>query len=255
MRAHLAEAKKADRTVDEGATTMSVNLDEPAYVHDLEEHLRVILFEPDAAADANAAVLLVRGALARADQAKAAQLAESTQRLAQSRSTDRAVVAAALHVRALLRRDPALLDEAADRYPVQLARAGAIEDAALAWASHGRQDDAVARLRRAYALYERLGNGDGMARVRAELRGAGVRLHHWKRVSRPAYGWDSLTDTERRIADLVASGLSNRRVAGQVFLSTHTVAFHLRHIFWKLGVTSRVELARLAAQQAVRAGL
>ena len=40
-----------------------------------------------------------------------------------------------------------------------------------------------------------------------------------------------------------------RQVAGQVFLSTHTVAFHLRHIFWKLGVTSRVELARQAAQQ------
>ena len=234
---------------------MSVNLDEPAYIHDLEEHLRVILFEADAAAHADAAVLLVRGALARGDQAKAAQLAESTQRLAESRSADRAVVAAAQHARALVRRDPALLDEVADRYPAALARAGAIEDAALAAAGEGQHNDAVARLRRAYALHERLGNADGMARIRAELRGAGVRLHHWKRVSRPAYGWDSLTDTERRIAELVASGLSNRRVASQVFLSTHTVAFHLRHIFWKLGVTSRVELARLAAQQAVRAGL
>jgi DNA-binding CsgD family transcriptional regulator len=38
-------------------------------------------------------------------------------------------------------------------------------------------------------------------------------------------------------------------VAGRVFLSTHTVAFHLRHIFWKLGITSRVQLARLAAEQ------
>jgi DNA-binding CsgD family transcriptional regulator len=74
-----------------------------------------------------------------------------------------------------------------------------------------------------------------------------VRLHHWKRADRPAFGWASLTDTEHRIADLVARGLSNREVAGQMFLSTHTVAFHLRHIYWKLDVTSRVQLARLAA--------
>jgi DNA-binding CsgD family transcriptional regulator len=38
-----------------------------------------------------------------------------------------------------------------------------------------------------------------------------------------------------------------------VYLSTHTVAFHLRHIFWKLGVTSRVHIARLAAEQGVLA--
>ena len=64
-----------------------------------------------------------------------------------------------------------------------------------------------------------------------------------------AFGWDSLTDTERCVADLVAQGLSNRQVANRVFLSPHTVAFHLRHIFWKLGVTSRVQLAPMAAEQ------
>jgi len=233
---------------------MSVSLAEPAYVHDLEEHLRVILFEAEEAADAKAAVLLVRGALARGDQAKAAQLAESTQRLSGSRPSDSAVGAAALHVRGLLDRDPAILDRVADRYQIPLTRAGAMEDAGLACAERGRPEDALARLRRAYDLYEGLGDGPAMARVRAELRAAGVRLHHWRRVARPAYGWDSLTDTERRVAELVSSGLSNRQVASQVFLSTHTVAFHLRHIFWKLGVTSRVELARLAARQAPTAG-
>jgi sugar diacid utilization regulator/DNA-binding CsgD family transcriptional regulator len=242
------------RVVDQGASTMSVSLSEPAYVHDLEEHLRVMLFETGARADPKAAVLLVRGVLARGDQAKAAQLAESTQRLAESRPSDSAVGVAALHVRGLVESDPALLDDVAGRYQIPLARAGAIEDAGLAWAGRGRHDDARARLRQAYELYERLGNGPAMARVRAELRAAGVRMHHWKRSARPAYGWDSLTDTERRIADLVASGLSNRQVASQVFLSAHTVAFHLRHIFWKLGVTSRVELARLATQQAAPAG-
>jgi len=233
---------------------MAVSLAEPAYVRDLEEHLRVILFNPEAAADGEAAVLLVRGVLARGDAAKAAQLAQSTQSLAQSRPSDQAVCTAALHVRGLVERDTALLDAVADRYHDPRARAGALEDAGLAWAADGRHDNALGRLRLAYDLYERLGNGAAMARVRAELRTAGVRLHHWKRASRPAFGWDSLTDTELRIADLVASGLSNRQVASQVFLSTHTVAFHLRHIFWKLGVASRVELARLAAEQTAPAG-
>lgn len=233
---------------------MSVSLADVAYVHDLEEHLRRMVFEAESSADAKAAVLLVRGALARGDRAKAAQLTESTQRLAHARPADTAVGIAALHAHGLVERDPALLDEVAARYQMSLARAGAIEDAALAWAGRGHHDDAATRLRQAHDLYERFRDRPGMDRVRAELRAAGVRLHHWRRVARPAYGWDSLTDTERRIADLVSSGLSNRQVASQVFLSTHTVAFHLRHIFWKLGVTSRVELARQAAHRAAHAG-
>ncbi len=61
-----------------------------------------------------------------------------------------------------------------------------------------------------------------------------------------------MTDTERHIAGLVAQGLSNRQVASRIFLSTHTVAFHLRHVFWKLGVSSRVQLARMAAERAAQ---
>ena len=105
------------------------------------------------------------------------------------------------------------------------------------------------RSSQAYALYEELGSAEGTARVRARLRALGTRLCHWTHQDRPAFGWDSLTDTERTITDLVAQGLSNRQVASRVFLSTHTVAFHLRHVFWKLGVTSRVQLARMAAEQ------
>jgi DNA-binding CsgD family transcriptional regulator len=242
------------RALDQEASTMSVSFADAAYVRDLEEHLRVIVFEAEAAADAKAAVLLVRGALARGDRAKAAQLAESTQRLAARRPADRAAGTAAQHARGLVDRDPGMLDEVAARYQVSLARAGAVEDAGLAWTDRGQHDHAVARLRHAYEEYERLGDRRGTDRVRAELRAAGVRLHHWRRAARPACGWDSLTDTERRIADLVSSGLSNRQVASQVFLSTHTIAFHLRHIFWKLGVTSRVELARLSAHHAAQAG-
>jgi DNA-binding CsgD family transcriptional regulator len=57
-----------------------------------------------------------------------------------------------------------------------------------------------------------------------------------------------LTDAERRVARLVAEGLANREVAERLFLSRYTVETHLKHVFVKLGVSSRGELAALAAR-------
>lgn len=70
-----------------------------------------------------------------------------------------------------------------------------------------------------------------------------------------AFGWDSLTPTERSVAAVVAEGTTNREAAARLFLSPHTVDFHLRQIFRKLGIGSRVELARLAVEQAAGSGL
>jgi len=89
-----------------------------------------------------------------------------------------------------------------------------------------------------------------MDRVRARLRATGVRVRHWGYCDRPAFGWDSLAGTERRIVNLVAQGRSNRQIASQMFLSVHTIAFHLRRVFCKLDVSSRVQLASMAAEQA-----
>jgi DNA-binding CsgD family transcriptional regulator len=61
-------------------------------------------------------------------------------------------------------------------------------------------------------------------------------------------GWHSLTGTELSVAELVAQGLTNREAAERLFLSHHTVGFHLRSIFRKLGTNTRVELARLAVE-------
>jgi DNA-binding CsgD family transcriptional regulator len=218
------------------------------YVQDLERHLQLTLFG-GRMADPEGAVLLVRGALADGDRDRAAALASQTQRLATTTPDNPDVAAAGAHARGLVDQDPAVLQRAADRYAAALTRAGALEDAGNAWAGRGDPGRATPLLSQAYALYEELGDADDLARVRSSLRAAGTRLRHWAHADRPAFGWDSLTDTERRVTDLVAQGLSNRQVANRVFLSTHTVAFHLRHIFWKLGITSRVQLARIAAEQ------
>jgi DNA-binding CsgD family transcriptional regulator len=83
-----------------------------------------------------------------------------------------------------------------------------------------------------------------------------VRRRHWTYSDRPVSGWASLTETERRASELVAQGLTNRKVADQMFVSVHTVAFHvhtvafhLRQVFRKLDIGSRVELTRLAVEQ------
>ena len=69
----------------------------------------------------------------------------------------------------------------------------------------------------------------------------------------PALGWADLTDTQRMVAELVIDGLTNRDVGARLFLSPHTIDFHLRQIYRRLGVRSRVELARLAGLPRARA--
>lgn len=65
--------------------------------------------------------------------------------------------------------------------------------------------------------------------------------------SQHATCWSTLSDIERRIAYLVSVGLTNRLIAKQVYLSAHTVNYHLRKVYRKLGINTRVELAHEAA--------
>ena len=66
---------------------------------------------------------------------------------------------------------------------------------------------------------------------------------------RPSTGWGSLTPTEREVVGLVVSGLTNPEIASRLFVSRATVKTHLSHVYAKLGVANRTELAALATEQ------
>jgi DNA-binding CsgD family transcriptional regulator len=159
--------------------------------------------------------------------------------------------AGALHARGLLENDAGLLEQAVaafGRLPRPLPRAGAHEDLALALAAASDRDGAVRHLDAALAILRDAGATGEAERVLRRLGelGAGRRA---ARAPGPREGWDALTPSELRVVGLVAEGRTNREVAQAVHLSPHTVGTHLRHAFAKLGISSRVELARVVADR------
>jgi DNA-binding CsgD family transcriptional regulator len=100
--------------------------------------------------------------------------------------------------------------------------------------------DARGHLRSALETFTDLGALPLVARATQELRASGETV----RRRDPSTLLD-LTPMERKVAELVSTGLSNKDVAAQIWVSPRTVAFHLRNVFTKVGVSSRTELARL----------
>lgn len=132
--------------------------------------------------------------------------------------------------------------------PRPLALASALEDLGVVAVESGATEDGVDALDRALALYAEAGATWDAGRARGRLRLLGVR-RRLVSTGRPERGWSALTDSEAAVARLVAEGLTNREVAERLFVSPHTVTGHLRHIFTKMGVKSRVDLARIAADR------
>ncbi|MGH3389124.1 MAG: response regulator transcription factor, partial [Actinomadura sp.] len=105
-------------------------------------------------------------------------------------------------------------------------------------------------LRQALSLALSCGATGDAERLQRHLDKVDRRAEHPGREVPPKQGWESLTASELRVVGLVTEGLSNRAVAERLFLSPHTVNSHLRHVFAKLGVSTRVELTRIAATHA-----
>jgi DNA-binding CsgD family transcriptional regulator len=196
-----------------------------------------------------AALWLTRLALSAGDGHRAISSVTCAQWLADGNPGVAAVAAAAAHVRGLLERSPLLLEAAGKQYPQLWSRGSAWEDQGVICAGRGETQEAIHALGDALDAYEEMGAEHDAARVRSRLRDMGVHRSHWRRVERPVCGWQSLTDTELRVAAIVAEGLTNAQVAERLFVSRHTVDFHLRQIFRKLAVRSRTELARAVMEQ------
>jgi DNA-binding CsgD family transcriptional regulator len=192
-------------------------------------------------------VLLARIAGATQDDGLAQLALSTSRRRAELNPGIHSIAATAAHVRGLLEQNQADLREAVvlfERAPQPLELAAALEDLGAELTATEREG-AIDVFGRTLALYSELGATWDARRVRSRLRELGVR-RRLVTAEPETNGWAAMTTSELTVARLVAEGLTNREVADRLFVSPHTVNSHLRHVFSKLGINSRVELARVA---------
>jgi DNA-binding NarL/FixJ family response regulator len=187
------------------------------------------VFRLEAASDLVDA-LIAGGDVAAARDLAATPRARAAVLLAEGRAAEAAAVAA---------------EAARGAAPLEAARLGLLEGRALAAA--GERPGALAVLTAAESTLDTFGAVRWRDEAVRELRRLG---HRVRRDSGESFG--ALTGREREIADLVAGGRTNREVAEQLVLSPKTIEAHLRNIYAKLGVRSRVELARATGETSPR---
>jgi ATP/maltotriose-dependent transcriptional regulator MalT len=181
--------------------------------------------------------------LALGHRGEAARLAEEEVALARDAGSARALgialraeglVAGGERGVALLREGAGLLAAAGAR----LEHARALADLGAALRRANRRAEARDPLRQALDLAHRIGAHAIADRAETELRAAGAKP---RRAA--LRGAESLTASERRVAELAATGMTNREIAQALFVTARTVEGHLTHVFAKLGVTSRAAVA------------
>jgi len=188
---------------------------------------------------------LVRLALASGDIGRARDASAAVTEVA-ARNEVPWMTGAALRCQGLIEDDAEILQAAAGACaggsrPLGLALA--CEDAGAAFARQGRLDRARPLLDQALGIYERLGAARDLARAEATVREAGIRRGRRGTRGRPQTGWASLTPAEHAVAGLVAEGLSNPQIGERLYISRRTVQTHLAHMFAKLDIATRAQLA------------
>jgi DNA-binding CsgD family transcriptional regulator len=195
--------------------------------------------------------LLTRVAIAGQDDRRARAVVGALRRLAGLNPDVVGWSAAQRHAEGLVTADPAAMRDAAGRFTAvgrHLAAAMALADAGIVSVERGGPDGR-AWLDEAIAV---------LTAMRAEAVVADLRRRSAAAAARPAgrlhrtiSGWDSLTGAELRVVTLAATGVSNKEIARQLWLSPHTVGTHVRHALEKLGLRSRVEMARQAGARGI----
>jgi ATP/maltotriose-dependent transcriptional regulator MalT len=173
---------------------------------------------------------------------EAARLAAEQLELARATQLPRPIGAAALAAGIVATPRPSLrlLREAAElleQTHAKLELARALVELGAALRRQGKRVAAREQLRRGLELAHRAGARPLAEHARAELVAAGARPR------RPVFtGVDALTASELRVARLAADGSTNREIADRLFVTERTVETHLRHVFQKLDITSRLQL-------------
>jgi DNA-binding CsgD family transcriptional regulator len=191
--------------------------------------------------------LTARVASAAGDAGLRARLLDALDVLERERPGVQLFATVAQHIRGILERDADALVAATDVLRVSsrpLLYASAAEDAGGELSRTQGNAEAVDQLNAAFDTYIECEALADARRVGRALRRLGVE----RRIvthPRAKSGWDSLTDSELTVVNLIADGSTNRSVAQQLHLSPHTVKTHLRNAFAKLGITSRAQLAQL----------
>lgn len=197
---------------------------------------------------------IVRIALRGQDPSLAQAVSGALRGLTAQEESRQIIGAVRAHVDGLLHRDPRALASAVTGYRSTgrpLALAAACEDLGELMAASADTTPAISYFEEAGQLASASGAGRDQERIRRRLRRLGVRTAPVRNHTAGPQGWGNLTESERKLIPLVVQGLTNRAIADRLYVSVHTVNTHMKHIFTKLGINSRVELTRLAIERGI----
>jgi DNA-binding CsgD family transcriptional regulator len=192
-------------------------------------------------------MLGARVASAAGDAGLRARVLQATEVLERERPAIPLFTGVAAYARGILQRDAQALLAAAEVLAASsrpLLYAAAAEDAGGELLRAGCPDAGILQLNSAFDAYLCHEATADARRVGRELRRVGVQRRIVSRP-RPKTGWDSLTDAELKVVNLIAQGVTNRSVATQLHLSLYTVKNHVHNAFAKLGIKSRAQLPQL----------